>query len=283
MPAFPIVDTHLHLWDIHRLRYPWLAAVPMLNKNYLIEDYWKACSTVQVAKMIFVQCECDIAQYKEEVEWVGQVAKADPRIRGMVAWAPLEDGDLIEPVIAQFAATGFVKGIRRIIQFESDSEFCLRPHFVRGVQLLARYGLSFDICINHMQLCNTIKLVHQCPEVSFILDHIAKPDIKAGRLDPWRAQVRELASYHNVVCKMSGLVTEADQARWTPANLQPYIDHIIDCFGFERVAFGGDWPVAYQATGYPRWVKVLDQALACASPAELYKLYVGNGERFYRI
>jgi L-fuconolactonase len=143
--------------------------------------------------------------------------------------------------------------------------------------------LSFDLCINHTQLCNATELVRRCPNVRFILDHIAKPDIKAGLLDPWRVQLRELAARPNVWCKMSGLVTEADHQKWTPADLRPYIDHVIDCFGFDRVIFGGDWPVAAQATDFPRWVSTLDDALRGCSPDELHKLYVQNAEAFYRV
>jgi L-fuconolactonase len=283
MPAFPIVDTHLHIWDLKRLRYPWLASVPMLNQDHLIEDYRRACGPVQVAKMVFLQCECDPAQYAEEAAWVTEVSRQDPRIRGIVPWAPLEKGDAVEAELASLAENPLIKGIRRIIQFEPDQEFCLRPSFVRGVQLLPRHGLSFDICINHRQLANTIKLVKQCPNVRFILDHIAKPDIKAGLLDPWRAELRELSRIPNVHCKLSGLTTEADHAEWTPADLRPYIDHVMDCFGFDRVLFGGDWPVAAQATDFPRWAKTVDDAFSGASPDELHKVYVRNAEAFYRI
>lgn len=283
MPSFPIVDTHLHIWNLDRLRYPWLASVPLLNKNHLIEDYVRACGPVEVAKMVFLQCECDPAQFQLEAEWVAEVAKVDPRIRGIVPWAPLEKGVAAEEELARLAADPLVKGIRRIIQFEPDQNFCLRPDFVRGVRLLPKYGLTFDLCINHTQLANTIALVRQCPQVTFVLDHIAKPDIKAGRLDPWRAELRELAELPNVWCKLSGLVTEADHARWTPADLRPYIDHTIACFGFDRVMFGGDWPVAAQATDYPRWVDTLDAAVADASVDEVRKLYVTNAERFYRV
>lgn len=283
MPAFPIVDTHLHLWDLQRLRYPWLASVPMLNKHHLIEDYRRACGPVAVAKMVFLQCECDFAHFQEEADWVTEVSRVDPRIRGIVPWAPLEKGEAAEADLARLAANPLIKGIRRIIQFEADPEFCLRPDFVRGVQLLPRHGFSFDLCINHKQLTNTLKLVKQCPNVRFIMDHIAKPDIKAGLLDPWRAEMRELARLPNVWCKLSGLVTEADFAKWTPADLQPYIEHVVDCFGFDRVIFGGDWPVSTQATDYPRWVSTLDAALKGASPDELHKLYVRNAEAFYRV
>jgi len=283
MPSFPIVDTHVHIWDIKRLRYPWLTSVPKLNKDHLVADYHRARGTVEVSKMVFVQCECDPSQSQEEVEWVTEVARLEPRMRGIVAWAPLEKGNAAEPELARLARNQLVKGVRRIIQFEPDIEFCLRPDFVRGVQSLHAHGLSFDLCINHLQLANTIQLVRQCPDVSFVLDHIGKPNIKAGLLDPWRAEIRELSKMENVHCKLSGLATEADHAEWKASDLRPYINHVVDCFGFNRVMFGGDWPVSTQATDYPRWVATLDEALRGCSPEELRKVYVRNAESFYRI
>jgi L-fuconolactonase len=283
MPAFPIVDTHVHLWDLGHLHYPWLNEVPPLKRNFLIEDYQRACGPVQVAKMVFVQCDCDPAQSQQEADWVTTVAKQDPRLRGIVARVALEQGDAIEPALARLAANPLVKGVRRLLQSEPDPEFCLRPDFVRGVQRLARHQLSFDLCLKHHQLAGAVQLVRRCPEVRFVLDHIAKPDIKVGRLDPWRAELQELARLPNVWCKLSGLVTEADCEKWTPADLRPYIDHVIACFGFDRVLFGGDWPVSTLASDYPRWVQVLDDALAGTSPDELHKLYVRNAEAFYRI
>lgn len=283
MPIFPIVDTHLHIWDLGRLTYPWLEAVPALNKNHLIGDFQRACGQVAVSKMVFLQCECSPAQYEAELAWVTEVAAIDPRIRGIVPWAPLEKGAGVESELVRVASNPLVKGIRRIIQFEPDQEFCLRPDFVRGVQLLPSHGLTFDLCINHTQLPNTLALVRKCPDVQFVMDHIAKPDIKSGQLDPWRANLRALADLPNVWCKISGLVTEADLQRWKPSDLQPYIDHVIECFGFDRVMFGGDWPVATQATDYPRWIATLDAALKDASPDELHRLYVRNAEAFYRV
>lgn len=285
MPHFPLVDTHLHLWNpgVGPIRYPWLANVPMLNRPHLIEDYRRACGPVEVAKMVFVQCECDPAQSFEEAEWVMEVARNEPRIRGIVAHAPLEKGDAVEAELARLAANPLVKGIRRLIQSEPDDAFCLRPDFVRGVQALARHGLTFDLCIFHRQLANTIELVRKCPAVTFVLDHIGKPDIKGGRLDPWRAELRELAQLENVWCKLSGLATEADFATWTAADLRPYIDHVMECFGFDRVMFGGDWPVSTQATDYPRWVATVDEALRGCSKEVLRKIYVGNAEAFYRV
>ncbi len=283
MPRFPIIDTHVHLWDVGKLRYPWHASVPLLNRNHLIDDFRAACSTVQVAKLVFVQCDCDPVQSLDEVDWVTSVSLTEPRLRGMVAWAPLENGAAAEPLLERLAENAKVKGVRRLIQSEPDVTFCLRPDFVRGVQLLPRHGLSFDLCLTHLQLANTIKLVRQCPDVRFVLDHIAKPDIKGGLLDPWRTELRELSRLENVWCKLSGLATEADQSHWTAGDLRPYIDHVMDCFGVNRVMFGGDWPVSTLATDYPRWINTVDDALSGCSPDELHRVYVRNAEAFYRI
>ena len=283
MPSFPLVDSHVHLWDPDRLRYTWLAGVPALNRAHRIEDYRRSCGSVAVAKIVFVQCECDPTQSQAEADWVSEVAAAEPRLRGIVAQAALENGSAIEPDLERLAANPLVKGIRRLIQEEKDDAFCVRPEFVRGVQLLPRHGLSFDLCIYHRQLSNVIKLVRQCPDVRFVLDHIGKPDIKSGTLDPWRAGMRELAQLENVCCKVSGLVTEADWLAWTPADLRPYLDHAVDCFGVDRVMFGSDWPVCAQATNYPRWVATLDDALRGWSPDELHRFYVRNAEAFYRL
>jgi L-fuconolactonase len=281
---FPIVDTHLHIWDTRRLNYPWLQDVPLLNKPYLLDDYNQACGPVQVDKMVFLQAEVDPSQFMDEAEWVTNLAEnSDSRIQGIVPWAPLEIGDGARSDLEKLADNKLIKSIRRIIQFEDDIEFCLRPDFVTGVRALADYNLRFDICISHFQMANTIKMVNQCPNVQFILDHIGKPDIKNNRLDPWGDEIKTLSDFPNVWCKLSGLVTEADHKHWTREQLKPYIDHVIECFGFDRVMYGGDWPVAYQATEYPRWVETLLWAVEGCSEDELKKLFRENAIEFYRL
>ncbi|NLF00484.1 MAG: amidohydrolase family protein [Anaerolineales bacterium] len=281
---FPIVDTHLHVWDTGLLRYPWLDDVPLLNKPYLPDGYRKACGPVEVEKMVFIQAEVDFSLYMEEAAWVTKLAKEmDPRIEGIVPWAPLENGDAARPALAKLAQNPLIKGIRRIIQFEPDPEFCLQPDFVKGVQALPDYGLHFEICIVHTQMTNTIKMVEQCPGVTFILDHIGKPGIKDHLLEPWKQDLKTLSEFPNMWCKMSGLVTEADHKRWTKEDLKPYVGHVIECFGFDRVMYGGDWPVAYQATEYPRWVETLEWAVSGCSDGELRKLFRENAIAFYRL
>ena len=283
MIDFPVIDTHVHLWDPAYLRYAWLDNNALLNKPYLLADYRRACGPVPVEQMVFLQCECDLAQFMDEANWVTGLAREDPRLTAMVPWAPLEKGEAARPDLESLAANPLVKGIRRIIQFEPDQEFCLRPDFVRGVQALPDYGLHFEICIAHGQLANTIKLVEQCPQVKFILDHIGKPDIKQHVVEPWQHELEILAGFPNVWCKLSGLVTEADHQHWTAADLQPYIQHVLKCFGFGRAMYGGDWPVAYQATEYPRWVETLAGAVSGCLPTELRQLFHDNAQAFYRL
>ena len=282
MVDFPIVDTHVHLWNPDYLRYSWLDGIPLLNQKYMPEEYRTACGDVEVEQYVFVQCECDGGQHLREVEWVSRLSHQDDRIRGIVANAPLERGKEIDDDLVELANNPLVKGVRRLLQPESV-DFCLHPTFIEGVRLLPYHGLSFDICIFHPQLANIIKFVRQCPEVSFILDHIGKPDIKNQVFEPWEKELKLLAEMPNVFCKVSGVATEADIHHWTPDDLKPYIDHVIECFGIDRVMYGGDWPVARQATDYPRWVETLSWVTNGFSESESIKLFRENAISFYRL
>jgi L-fuconolactonase len=283
MAALAIVDAHVHFWDPSKLRYPWLDDIPLLNRSYLPADYREAASGIPVARAVFVQAECDPGQALDEVRLISDFAAADPFIAGIVAYAPLELGEAAAPHLEALRAFPLVRGIRRIIQFERDPGFCLRPDFIAGVRLLAKYGFTFDLCVSHGQMPNMIRFVEQCPGVRFILDHIGKPDIKNHVLDPWRSDIRRLASLPNVLCKISGLVTEADHAGWTVSDLEPYIRHVVECFGFGRVAYGGDWPVALLAARYPAWIGALRTILSEASDIELDALFRANASAFYSL
>lgn len=283
MPNMPIVDAHLHLWDPGFLRYPWLHDVPLLNKPHLMEDYNTHTQGTTVAHMVFVQCECDPAQCEQEVAWVTDIAKTEPRIKGIVPWAPLELGDGAIEVLDRMAQNLLIKGIRRIIQFEADPDFCLRPDLVKGVQLMERYNWSFDICVNHLQLPKVIKLVEQCPNVRFMLDHFGKPDIANGNFEQWNKDIKTLSAFDNVDCKLSGLVTEADHSRWTISDLKPYVDAMLEHFGPQRLVFGGDWPVVCQASTYGKWIATADVLLSHLTPVELHQIYSENAVHFYRL
>ena len=282
MANFPIVDTHVHLWHPKQLRYPWLKQVPLLNRPFLLKDYNAAIGDLEVESMVFVQCDTHPDDGLKETSWITSLAARDPRIRGIVAWAPLEVGNCVAAFIEKLAEESLVKGIRRLIQGESV-DFCIQPNFIDGVKTLSRHRLSFDLCIYHPQLANAIRLVEQCPDVQFILDHIGKPDIKNQLFEPWKQEIKVLADFPNVHCKISGVVTEADHENWSLDNIQPYIDHVIACFGFDRVIYGSDWPVSTLATDYKRWVETLQEVVSGCSSEELRKLFHDNAIRFYKL
>lgn len=284
MTDFPIIDTHLHLWDPSHLSYPWLADAPKIAGAHLLPDYCRATEGLNIEKMVFVQCEADFGQYEQEVAWVTEQARTDPRIRGIVAWAPLEKGEAAREDLDKLKAYPLMRGIRRIIQFEGDVNFCLKPGFVRGVQLLEEYNWSFDLCIKgDQQFANTLELVRQCPGVRFILDHIGKPFIKEGILEPWRGYIRELAALPNTCCKVSGLVCEADADRWSLDIYRPYLDAVFGAFGSSRVIFGGDWPVVLQGCRYREWFDTLATYSNGLSADEKQKLFHDNAAAFYRL
>jgi L-fuconolactonase len=278
----PIVDSHIHFWNPRNLPYPWLAGMPPLNRAFLPPNLAAEAAAVSLEKIVFVQADCLPAHGFNEAVWVSSLIEAEPRIAAIVAFAPLEQGQAVRAELARLAALPPVKGIRRLIQAEEPG-FCRQPDFVRGVQLLPEFGFSFDICIFHRQLGDVLQLVAQCPQVSFVLDHLGKPGVKAGLREPWRTEISRLAAFPNVSCKLSGLVTEADWTRWTPEQLQPYIDHILAAFGPERVMYGGDWPVSRLATSYQGWIDTLTTATAGLSSQDSHKLFYQNAADFYRL
>jgi L-fuconolactonase len=285
MPDFPIVDAHVHLFDPKAVRFDWMAAVPKLNHPHLPEDYDRLTEGIEVESMVFVEVDAAPGEHLKEAEWVSALGKREPRLKGMVVHAPLSKGAAaVETDLAALSKLPLVRGVRELIQSHADEPgWALRESFVDAVRLLPKYNLSFDLCLYHAQLKDVIELCRRCPDVRFVLDHIAKPGIKAGLMEPWSAEIAELARLQNVWCKISGVVTEADHAAWNEKEVAPYIDHAIQCFGYERVMFGGDWPVSELATTYRRWVDLVEQVIAPASKAEQRKLFRDNATAFYRL
>lgn len=278
----PIVDSHVHLWNPQRFRMPWLDSIDPLRRPFETAEFAEHASGLPVNQVVYVQVDATPAYGLLEARWA---AAQTPLVAGVVAWAPMEDGDVARTYLDELVTAGpLLKGVRRLLQDEPDPEFLVQPSLIEGIRLLPRYGLSFDICIYHPQLGRAVDMVRACSETEFILDHVAKPDIRAGVLDPWREQMAELASLPNVVgCKISGMVTEADHAHWTPSDLEPYVAHALKVFGEDRVMFGGDWPVATLASTYRRWVETLSDLTNHLSDNAKRKLWAENARRVYRL
>lgn len=278
-----VVDSHIHFWDPNHLRYDWLSGAPAIHRPFLPKDLARAAAGVDLQGIVFVEADLHPDHRLAEATWVSELAEREPRIQAIVASAPLELGTAaVRPHLEALARNPLVRGIRRLIQSEAPG-FCTQPDFVAAVQALPGYGFSFDICIKHHQMADAIRLVEQCPQVNFVLDHFGKPAVKEGLLDPWREQLRTLAGFPNVVCKISGLATEADHQHWSREQLKPYIDHALSVFGPDRVLYGGDWPVSTLAIGYQEWIDVINWATPNLSDAERHKLFVENARRVYRL
>lgn len=281
MPDFPIIDAHVHLYDLGRIAYGWLNGVPKIKRSHLPADFHLARGDVAVEKFVFVEVAADPGLHLAEAEWAAGLA--EPRLAAIVAHAPLERGAAALADLERLAAMPKVRGIRRLIQGASDPGFCLEPEFLANVRLLPGYDFTFDICVKHFALVYGLELARLCPDTTFILDHIGKPDIRHGLRDPWWGQMRALAKLPNVACKLSGVVTEADHRAWKRSDLAPYVRHALDCFGFDRLMFASDWPVSSLTHDYAVWVDIVDEVLAGASDGERRKIFRDTASRVYRL
>ena len=278
-----MIDAHVHFFDLTHLRYPWLEAHPEINRSFDSEAFFDAARPARVEKLVFVEAAVAPGLHIAEARLVQEMAASEKRIAGIVAHAPVEKGAAVEEDLEALCALPALRGIRRLIQGEPDPGICLEPNFVEGVRRLARHGLSFDLCVKSWALGYALELARRCPDVVFILDHIGKPDIRHGLWAPWWGQMQELAALDNVHCKISGAITEARHPGWRPADVLPYVAHSIECFGFGRVMFGGDWPVSALTHGYGAWLDLVTDAVKGSTEAEIQALFQGNAARLYRL
>jgi L-fucono-1,5-lactonase len=244
-----IIDSHQHFWRYNPDEFGWIDDdMRVIRRDFLPADLQQTLASSGVDGSIAVQAR----QTLEETRWLLDLADEYPFIRGVVGWVPLVDPRVRE-TLQSLAARPKLRAVRHVLQGEADDRYMLRDDFNGGIDALRESGLRYDLLIRRHQLPWTTELVDRHPGQIFILDHLAKPNIAAGELSPWRENLRELARRPNVYCKLSGMVTEADYQRWTPEQLRPYADVVLNLFGAKRVMFGSDWPVCLVAATYPQW------------------------------
>ncbi len=290
MPNFPIIDTHLHVWDQTRLKYSAFDGHPLFGKPYHVEDYRKACGKVEVEAMVFLECYADFweggGQYIEEIEFVEDEQKRDPGIKAIIPMAPLEWGNKVEPMLRQMRDHHpSVRGIRRIMEFDADPRaLTMSDGFIEGVNLLGKFGWSFDINPNYTQMDFIREFATRIHGVPMILDHCGKPGIKQGKIEQFREDMNDLARHPDMWVKLSDLPPYASE-NWTEEELRPYIVATLEAFGPERTIYAGDYPILLQSLTLPRWVEVLDNAFADLglSETETRKIYRDNANAFYRL
>ncbi|WFA87328.1 amidohydrolase family protein [Paenibacillus amylolyticus] len=240
------LDAHQHFWEYNAAEYGWIGEeMKAIRQSFLPEDLEPLLVQSGLDGCIAVQAR----QSLTETEWLLQLTDQHECIKGVVGWVDL-CSDEVRNQLELFASNPYLKGVRHVIQDEPDLKYVLREDFQRGISLLKEYDLAYDLLVSKEQLPYAVELVKAFPEQRFVLDHLAKPDIKSGILSPWKEALESLAAQPNAYCKLSGMVTEADWANWTPKDFTAYLNIAIEAFGAERLMFGSDWPVSNVSAPY---------------------------------
>jgi L-fuconolactonase len=274
------IDSHQHFWHYEPVKDAWMNEdMDLIRRDFMPHDLIPLMEQLGFEGTVTVQ----VAQTEAETAFLLQLAADNPFIKGVVGWVDLKAADIAER-LELLSENKKLKGFRHVIQTEPDDRFMLSNEFKRGIGLLRQYGFTYDILIYPKHIKAAIELVKAFPEQPFVIDHLAKPFIKAQEIREWEADIRKIAQLPNVYCKVSGMVTEADLHHWKTADLIPYLDVIFYAFGPDRLMFGSDWPVCLIASTYQQWVDLLDIYTKEALPANQREAFWGgNAIRFYNL
>lgn len=277
-----IVDAHHHFWDPSKADYPWLTdELAVIRRPFGPDDLAPSLRAAGVEATVLVQTR---SSFEETVDFLA-IAAATPFVRGVVGWVDLTDaavGDTLAELRERPGGDHLV-GIRHQAHDEPDPDWLIRDEVVRGVEAVGRAGLVYELLVRTRELPAALLLARRLPDVPFVVDHIAKPPIAHGSLEPWASRMAPFAELGHVACKVSGMVTEADWTSWTQADLRPYVDHVVRVFGPERLLFGSDWPVCLLAATYGGVIDAARQTLDGLGGDDLAKVFGGTAERLYRL
>jgi len=292
----PIIDCHQHLWDLSKLKLPWIKHGTLLGRSYVMADYREAIAGTGIQNSIYMEVDVEESQQQAEIDYVTAICQSGsaPTIAAVVSGRPATAG--FAAYVARLQRNPFVKGIRQVLHGGSTpAGYCLEERFVEGVRLLGKAELRFDLCLRPKELADGAKLAARCPETRFIVDHCGNADPEAffrpgdSRLaeakvdhtpDQWRRDMEKLAAQSNVICKISGIVARVPK-EWSADDLAPIVNHCLDTFGPRRVVFGSDWPVCLSGAPLRDWVAALKQIIASRTAAEQRQLLSDNAVQFY--
>ena len=270
------LDAHQHFWSYDAAQYPWIPPGSPLHRSWLPDDLAALQQPLGFDGSIAVQAR----QVVGESDWLLALADQHANVKGVVGWVDLRS-DRVEADLARLAAHPKFVGVRHVVQEEPDDDFMLGQDFQRGISKLRAHGLTYDILIYPKQLEAAIRLAENFPQQPFVLDHLAKPHIKDGAIEPWKSQLRRLAKLPNVLCKVSGMLTEADHKAWKAEQFRPYLDTVFEAFGPARLMYGSDWPVCLFAGSYEQAFRLVDDYARGLTDVERAGLFGGNCARFY--
>ncbi|MCP4311590.1 MAG: amidohydrolase family protein [Bacteroidetes bacterium] len=274
-----IIDTHHHLWSFNEADYGWMDdSMKILKRDYLPSDLQKELEKTEVSGTVVVQAR----QVIEETRWLLEQADANPFIKGVVGWVDLRSPELVKQ-LEEFAAHPKLVGVRHVIHDEADDDFMLRPAFVKGIEKLKDFNLTYDLLLFPRHLERAVELVSMFPDQHFALDHISKPDIESGSMQPWKDDIETLAAQSNVWCKISGMVTEANLDSWKYEDFVPYMKVVCEAFGNERIMLGTDWPVCRLGAEYPEVMKIPEKFFSPLSEREKENIYSQNAIDCYQL
>lgn len=274
-----VIDSHQHFWNYNPNKHSWIDdSMSVIRKSFTPEDLQIVYAENSIDACVAVQAD----QTLDETNFLLDLASKNNFIKGVVGWVDLRNEN-IDEVLESYSNAEKLKGIRHIVQGEPDHNFLLRPNFLNGISKLEKHNLAYDILIFPHQLGTAIEFVKKFPNQKFVIDHIAKPYIKDGFYDGWAILMKEIAQYDNVFCKVSGMTTEADYINWTPNQIHPYMNLVLEAFGTERIMFGSDWPVCLVAGNYTQVKDLVTEFISNFSKAEQDAIMGKNAIQFYNL
>lgn len=271
------IDSHQHFWKYNASEYPWIGPGTPLQRDWLPGDLEREAAKVGITGCVAVQARSTL----DESRWLLQLSDQSPFVKGVVGWVDLRAGGVEGDLVELSKHRKFV-GVRHVVQ-SVPSDFMLQPEFMRGLAKLKQFNLAYDLLLFPKHVPSAVKAVSQLPEQRFVLDHIAKPMVRAGLIQTWKDDLKELALHPNVFCKISGLVTEAKMPGWKPEDFRPYLDVVMEAFGEDRLMFGSDWPVCLLGGSYGQIHGLAADYFAQFSEEARRKFFGATAASFYRL